>query len=133
MFMTKKRFKEEVECISSLKCNKWSKIVSDDLKQIYKIDKMPELLDTIADLQKEVEESADIITELSRKINSMVSCESCGCLVLKENAVEGKSIIKRKNFTLDELIESAMFAIDLKKSEYIHTPYYCKFCAPEEE
>jgi len=55
--------------------------------------------------------------ELSRKVNNYLKdytldCDICGCIVRKHIAVKGKA--------------------EIRNTDYIFTPYYCKRCAPKE-
>ena len=148
MFVTKKRFNKAIKDLyKDFELALKEGFVRDLLNEYGKTHRLEGLAESVDGLQSEVDdlttnvsglskqpeevscESCGCLTELSRKINSMVSCESCGCLVLKKNAVEGKSEV------VDELEWSSqdLFDFRLKKVKKIHTPYYCKFCAPEEE
>jgi len=127
MFVTKKRFEEEC-----LKIREEVEDTRDRNSSIIEIHRLRGLADCFDGLQSEVEELRETVRKLSQR-PEMVSCESCGCLVLKENAVEGEAVVKRKGFSIDELTVAVMFERDLRDNKYIHTPYYCKFCAPEEE
>ncbi len=63
---------------------------------------------------------------LANKVYSMVSCETCGCLIYEKNAIKGKGILKEKKYQLGDA--------DLYKAgvqEYIYCPYYCKIHAPK--
>ena len=66
-----------------------------------------------------------VLHDLVRR-DAIITCESCGCCVSAEQAVKGDSEIRFKE-ERDDLFGK------VEQKEYIHTPYYCKFCAPEEE
>ena len=52
----------------------------------------------------------------------IVSCEKCGCLILKVNALQGDAEIRKKThivgWDFDDIITTC--------EDYIHYPYYCK-------
>ena len=90
---------------------------------------LEELQRHIDNLEAYAEGVNKAVEDNSTRLNNMVTCESCGCLLLKENAVEGKSEV----LDLLEYNYIGCFDYRLEKVKKIHTPYYCKFCAPEEE
>lgn len=53
-----------------------------------------------------------------------VSCEVCGCLITKVDAIKGKSEIKKKIVPCDT-------EFPYPEKEYIYHPYYCKIHAPK--
>lgn len=59
----------------------------------------------------------------SRKL----TCETCGCFVNPEMAIEGKSIIKTVKKSM-----SSCFQYPEYEEKYIFTPYFCKIHAPTE-
>ena len=72
-------------------------------------------------LKKEIDQlQIDIL-----KLKNIVTCEKCKCLLNKEDAYRGKSIIKEK--------EEFLCGMGVYKTEYIHTPYYCLNCIPVEK
>lgn len=64
------------------------------------------------------------IDRLEDKINGYASCEICGCLVENSKIIKGKSEIRTKEHYIH-------YPSITKKIEYIHTPKYCKHCAPK--
>jgi len=61
-----------------------------------------------------------------RNDNLIVDCETCKCLIKKENAFRGKSIIKKKR--------GLYIIIDHEEppsEEYVHERYYCHRCKPK--
>lgn len=64
--------------------------------------------------------------------NGIVPCETCECLLQKENAIKGKSVIKLSK-PKGYIKHSCMSGEEIRHpKEYIHTPYYCKTHAPKE-
>lgn len=61
-----------------------------------------------------------------------VDCETCGCMVNKSIAVKGKSEI-RNCAPLIITLDGHDYAGSYPTVEYIHTPYYCKRCAPKKK
>jgi len=67
------------------------------------------------------------IKGLENKINNLITCEDCKCLLDRRDAIEGKHKIKRRQSELGML---AAFFQKPTSEEYIHIPYYCKRCKP---
>jgi archaellum component FlaC len=129
MFVTKKRFNKAIKDLyQDFELALKEGFVRDLLNEYGKTHRLEGLAESVDGLQSEVDDLTTNVSGLSKQPEA-VSCESCGCLVLKKNAVEGKSEV------VDELEWSSqdLFDFRLKKVKKIHTPYYCKFCAPEEE
>lgn len=57
--------------------------------------------------------------------NQCVTCEVCGCLVDKRDAVDGKDEVRVK------CDASSFIAFLSSREKHIHTPHYCKRCAKE--
>ena len=59
----------------------------------------------------------------NRPIINLVTCEKCGCAVIKKEALKGKSVIKGLCIVhyIPGLYEESF--------EHIHTPHYCKACS----
>lgn len=64
------------------------------------------------------------ISILEDKIDKYTECEVCGCLVENSKIIKGKSEIRTKEHYI-------CYPSITKKIEYIHTPKYCKHCAPK--
>ncbi len=65
--------------------------------------------------------------------NRFVACETCGCAVVTEKAIRGKSEV-RKRYP-DRLSSSGwgMTILSYPPTEdYIYTPHYCRACAPKD-
>ena len=78
------------------------------------------------------------INKLSEQKLDVVTCERCGCLVLRSNAVVGKAVAKETGSTWGYPpnakfnLVTGNFDIILPPKEYkLHTPYYCKLHAPK--
>ena len=70
-------------------------------------------LKNISDLLKEHRVRRERLEK--QPIVDLITCEKCGCAVIKGEALKGVSVIKER-----PLYE--------ERSEYIYTPYYCKAC-----
>lgn len=66
---------------------------------------------------------------------STVDCEVCGCMVKKLIAVRGKGVIKQIEPSYEFGLPTLGYILSFMnmESEYLHTPYYCKRCAPKAE
>lgn len=89
--------------------------------------KIKELEERIDFLDKEREHDCRILYSndsnvdvLKAKMEGIVTCEICGCLINKKVAIKGKPFIK----TYEN-----MFSITIEK---IYHPYYCKMHKPAE-
>ncbi len=67
------------------------------------------------------------------KKDEIVTCETCGHLFLKENSVKGTNALRtrkeRRPNGMTGLYGAYFYEIEV---EYIHTPYFCRRCAPKE-
>jgi hypothetical protein len=72
--------------------------------------------------EKKILELIKEIDKLKEKINNFVACETCGCLLIKKDAIRGNSKII---LVQDE--RSILYSL----KEVIHHPYYCKRHAPK--
>ena len=56
--------------------------------------------------------------------DTVIKCDTCKCLIEKQDAVEGDSVIKDS--------QTAMGLIyNVRPVKYLHTPHYCLRCAPK--
>lgn len=80
---------------------------------------------------KKLREKVEALKEKikSQETVSVVICDTCGCLVARSKAIEGKGEIRHRT-TWGSGIYAGLVT-DFEK--YIHTPYYCGRCAPKEE
>jgi hypothetical protein len=60
-----------------------------------------------------------------------IDCETCRCMVKKENAVRGKGEVRTHGPSYVGICQ-AMLDIPIT-GEYLHTPWYCKACAPKKK
>ena len=84
-------------------------------------------------INAQIEKLEQEIKNLQSKILStpdLVECETCGCAIKKETATKGESIIKK--YELPYFMMRSCFR-DEDTEEHIHTPYYCKRCAPKDK
>jgi hypothetical protein len=72
--------------------------------------------------RKRMRELIEELYEIKEKVNSFVTCETCGCLLLKEDAAHGDSKI---------ILVPDYNSILYQMKEVIHHPYYCKCHAPK--
>jgi hypothetical protein len=72
--------------------------------------------------RKRMGELIEELYEVKEKVNKFVSCETCGCLLHKKDAIRGKSKI------VEVIDYESMLCL---KKEVIHHPYYCKCHAPK--
>ncbi len=93
--------------------SKWKKWTEERLDRYY---------NWLADLSQQMK-------RLEWATKDTISCEKCGCLVLKDNAVEGEPIVKTLIIPYQNL--DIVFGIDFHKDHKLHTPYYCKLHAPK--
>lgn len=61
----------------------------------------------------------------------LLECETCGCLLSRQSAIKGTSIIKQRNAY--EKSYQYMYPSIMMMEDYIFTPYYCKIHAPKIE
>lgn len=91
--------------------------------------------ETIEELRRDIQAnkySVDLVWE------KIVECDVCGCLVLKGNAAQGESIIRKREYpptaTTVNWLPSRIYNPDGTKGpvleEYIYHPYYCKIHDP---
>jgi hypothetical protein len=73
-------------------------------------------------IDDEIRELGKRISILENSIAPYVECETCGCLLKKDTAIEGKKTIEQK-LSYDKIFS-------MQRIDYIHTPYYCRKCKP---
>jgi hypothetical protein len=59
----------------------------------------------------------------------LLTCESCGCAVVKGEEVEGKHEVRERQHRIVPAYGLIWSSFEIEK--YIHTPVYCKRCAGE--
>ena len=66
------------------------------------------------------------------KRDDLITCEKCKCLMYKNDAIKGKSIIKRKTVYHNTYNSyNPLGALEGTTEEYLFTPYYCQRCKPK--
>jgi hypothetical protein len=74
------------------------------------------------------------ISDAAPKDNT-VDCETCGCMIRKEKAVRGASIVRRMYERYEPLMQALtredriMVGLDFR--EELYTPHYCKRCGKD--
>ena len=81
---------------------------------------------TKKELEKRIRVLENSFSDLEGRTEETISCEKCGCLVRKSDAVKGKAVIKQRR------VFKSYYSVFLTDEDYIYTPYYCKVHAPKE-
>jgi len=85
--------------------------------------------------RREINGIHDAIYNLRKDINDIprvVECETCGCVLIKENATKRKGIIKIRKVQRPSCFYLATGSPVFDDEEYLYTPYYCKSHIPAE-
>lgn len=79
--------------------------------------------------KKAIKELQETTNASSVFIDNIVECETCKCLIKKQNAIKGKKEIKAKQTSVgyDVFYNVTIY----QDTDYIHTPYYCLKCKPQ--
>jgi hypothetical protein len=64
-------------------------------------------------------------------LENMVTCESCGCAVVKGQECKGEAEIRYKRMKVNGPYGFVFSYDDMASDPYAHTPVYCKRCAGE--
>jgi len=81
----------------------------------------------VCELQDEGAVLVETIRSVEAKIPQYVTCETCGCMVTKDVAVRGESVIEQGYLSAHDIICKEKYS-----NESIREVYYCKEHAPEE-
>jgi hypothetical protein len=80
--------------------------------------------DIIEEIVRSYLPAKDKTLKVEKKI---VTCETCGCLIYRVNAIEGKPCVKER-FPLSGIASYHPMATE----HYVYFPYYCKIHIPQD-
>ena len=79
-----------------------------------------------------ISELKDFTDKLRREEKpDFVSCEKCGCAILRDNAIKGKAEIRTKQEPVYFVGSHESYKIRDENVDYLFYPYYCKLHAPK--